>query len=334
MNDSVIILSVLLVPMNLYCAFWLFREALNLTGMTYHEHKTVLSSQRDESIGIGQRWQAMICFFRDYSSDPERSILLMRLYLVALLPSVAAVALMAYADLAEQVSYVLTGDVVLLAVNVALALAGVLYRHLHPMDPETAQKFREKRIREWAVNRLHWQKAVAICVAFAAFFLLVLHLLVGDTVRTSLSLQYQRNHHIATTVQPQLRALLDKNGFETNTDPEATRDYNSYRTDILCTLVGKKGGSTLEFYGYTENHYAEGVFNRFVFSSAPELEFSERDSHETSFSDGSRLFTIEIDSMYYLVASRYDTVVYAYSPAPLDEITEILTDIGYLHDAS
>ena len=39
-----ILFSILLVPVNFLCAFWLFREALQLTGMTYQEYFKKTSS--------------------------------------------------------------------------------------------------------------------------------------------------------------------------------------------------------------------------------------------------------------------------------------------------
>lgn len=40
-----ILFSILLVPVNFLCAFWLFREALQLTGMTYQEYFKKTSSE-------------------------------------------------------------------------------------------------------------------------------------------------------------------------------------------------------------------------------------------------------------------------------------------------
>ena len=71
-----------------------------------------------------------------------------------------------------------------------------------------------------------------------------------------------------------------------------------------------------------------------VYLTAPALEDAERESHEITLPDGNRIFTIAIDSMYYLVMYRNDTVIYACSPDSLNEINEILTAIGYLKNRS
>lgn len=162
MNDQVIciIFSVLLVPVNFLCAFWLFREALQLTGMTYQEYFKKTSSDGEVLLGSEQRWGYTNRFFEAYSSDPERSMHFMKIYAAALLPGLAAVLLLCYAEAhAERLSGVLIGDFALLAVNAALALVGVFYRRRHPMDPAAAERLREKRREERAYNRKHWKKS-------------------------------------------------------------------------------------------------------------------------------------------------------------------------------
>lgn len=137
-----ILFSILLVPVNFLCAFWLFREALQLTGMTYQEYFKKTSSDGEVLLGSEQRWGYTNRFFKAYSSDPEKSMHFMKSYAAALLPGLAAVLLLCYTEAhAERLSGVLIGDFALLAVNAALALAGVLYRRRHPMDPRRRSGF-------------------------------------------------------------------------------------------------------------------------------------------------------------------------------------------------
>lgn len=85
MNDQVlcILFSILLVPVNLLCAFWLFQEALQLTGMTYQEYFKKTSSDGEVLLGSEQRWGYTDRFFKAYSSDPERSMHFMKIYAAA-----------------------------------------------------------------------------------------------------------------------------------------------------------------------------------------------------------------------------------------------------------
>lgn len=72
------------------------------------------------------------------------------------------------------------------------------------------------------------------------------------------------------------------------------------------------------------------MYNQIVYQTAPDLEPSECESYETTLFDGNKMFTIVIDGVHYLVMYRNDMVIYAYSSDSLDEINEILADIGYL----
>lgn len=99
---------------------------------------------------------------------------------------------------------------------------------------------------------------------------------------------------------------------------------------LLHVAAGLKGNSKFEFYGYSDDETVDLVYEQIVYQTAPDLEPSERESYETSLSDGNKMFTIVMDGVHYLVMYRNDTVIYAYSSNSLDEINEILADIGYL----
>ena len=93
-----ILFSIRLVPVNFLCAFWLFREALQLTGMTYQEYFKKTSSDGEVLLGSEQRWGYTNRFFKAYSSDPEKSMHFMKSYAAALLPGLAAVLLLCYTE--------------------------------------------------------------------------------------------------------------------------------------------------------------------------------------------------------------------------------------------
>lgn len=153
--------------------------------MTYQEYFKKTSSDGEVLLGSEQRWGYTNRFFKAYSSDPEKSMHFMKSYAAALLPGLAAVLLLCYTEAhAERLSGVLIGDFALLAVNAALALAGVLYRRRHPMDPAAAERLREKRRKERAYNRKHWKKIAVRGTVCAAVLLLILYIFVGGTLRS------------------------------------------------------------------------------------------------------------------------------------------------------
>ena len=158
MNAQIIciLFSVLLVPVNLLCTHWMIREAVHLTGMTYMEFKEATSGISASSVRRKRNWWYYVHFFNEYSANPEKSICFMRMHVAAVLPSVAAMYLLArvYAS-PDRVSFAMTGNCILLAVNLVLAAGGALYRRIHPLDPVAAEKLREKHQAERAYSRAH-----------------------------------------------------------------------------------------------------------------------------------------------------------------------------------
>ena len=140
-----ILFSILLVPVNLLCTHWMTQEAVHLTGMTYMEFKEATSGISASSVRRKRNWWYYVHFFNEYSANPEKSICFMRMHVAAVLPSVAAMYLLArvYAS-PDRVSFAMTGNCILLAVNLVLAAGGALYRRGHPLDPAAAEKLRDK----------------------------------------------------------------------------------------------------------------------------------------------------------------------------------------------
>ena len=103
MNELIfqIVCSIALLPVNFCCAFWMFREALSLTGMTFREFlsfssHTVLPSGR---AGVRRRQRFLVRFFREKSREPEKSIRLLWAFGYCTLPGLAALVLAQYAAL-------------------------------------------------------------------------------------------------------------------------------------------------------------------------------------------------------------------------------------------
>lgn len=131
-----IIFSILLLPVNFCCAFWLFREALNLTGMTFKEFLkftsdldlTSPSPQRQ----MQKRQRFLTDFFQEKSSDPQKSIRLMRTFGICTLPGAAALALVMYCAInPNNLKYAFIGNLILMSINIALAIWGKFYRKNH-----------------------------------------------------------------------------------------------------------------------------------------------------------------------------------------------------------
>lgn len=325
-----IIFSIILLPVNLRCAFWLFREAMNLTGMTFKEFLETTSSERlSPDIGrhrFRKRQRFFINFFKEHSSDPQKSIRLLWTFGICTLPGLAALNLAGYAAMhIDKLKYAFIGNLILVAINIALVIWGKIYRKNNPLDDVTAEKLNAKRIQEKEYGGKKRAKSILVYSLVGAFFLGILLFFMMGISGIS---QYQQYQQTAISIHSDLITLLNEKGYETANIP--TTYWEIDENKLLHVAAGVKGDSKFEFYGYSDDETVDLVYNQIVYLTAPELENSERENHETHLPDGNKMFTIVIDGVYYLVMYRNDTVIYAYSPDSLNEINEILTGIGYL----
>lgn len=314
-----ILFSILLVPVNLLCTHWMTQEAVHLTGMTYMEFKEATSGISASSVRRKRNWWYYVHFFNEYSANPEKSICFMRMHVAAVLPSVAAMYLLArvYAS-PDRVSFGMTGNCILLAVNLVLAAGGALYRRGHPLDPVAAEKLREKHQAERAYSRAHLGKTAARAAVPVGVLLAVLYIFGSGAA----------SGRTETPDPVHFAQILQEKGYET---ADVSLTYGRIdRNKLTQAIAGAKGGSRVECYRYADDKTVDLVYNQISYETAPDLEPRARESHETALSGGGKMFTIVADGVYYLVLFRGDTLIYACSPDSLTEINEILAETGYL----
>ncbi len=330
-----IVFSIILLPVNLYCAFWLFREAIYLTGMTVKEFLETTSSERlSPNIGrhrFRKRQRFFVNFFKEHSSDPQKSIRLLWTFGICTLPGLAALSLASYAAWhIDKVKYAIIGNLILVAINIVLVVWGKIYRKNNPLDDVTAERLNARRMKEKESGRKNRAKSIIVYSIVGAFFFGILLFFMMGISSISQSRQHQQPQQTAISIHSDLITLLNEKGYETANTP--TTYWEIDENKLLHVAAGVKGDSKFEFYGYSDDETVDLVYNQIVYLTAPELENSEREAHETSLPDGSKMFTIVFDGVCYLVMYRNDTVIYAYSSGSLDEINEILTGIGYLEN--
>lgn len=328
-----IIFSIILLPVNICCAFWLFREAMNLTGMTFKEFLETTSS-KTLSLNTGRRTlrkrqRFLTRFFKEKSFDPQKSIRLLWTFGICTLPGLAALCLAEYAAMhIDKLKYAFIGNLILVAINIGLVIWGKFYRKNHPLDDVTAERLNAKRMKEKEYGRKNRAKSIIVYSLVGAFFLGILLFFMVGISSILQSRQHQQSQQSAILVHAELITLLNEKGYETANIP--TTYWEIDENKLLHVAAGVKGDSKFEFYGYSDDETVDLVYDQIVYLIAPELENSKRESHETILPDGNKMFTIGIDGVYYLVMYRNDTVIYAYSPDSLNEINEILIGIGYL----
>lgn len=326
-----IVFSIILLPINIRCAFWLFQEALNLTGMTFKEFLKT-TSHVSPSVGrhrFRKRQRFFIKFFKEHSTEPQRSIRLLWAFGICTLPSLATLNLAEYAAMHnDKLKYAFIGNFILVVINIALVIWSKIYRNNHPLDDAIAEKLNVKRMQEKECGRKNPIKNIVVYVVVGAFFLGILLFFMMGISGISQPQQHLQSQQTAILTHSELIAILNEKGYETANIPTTYWEFDEDK--LLHVAAGVKEDSKFEFYGYSDDETVELVYNQIVYLTAPELGNAERENYETTLPDGNRIFTIEIDGVYYLVMYRNDTVIYAYSPDSLNEIKEILIGIGYL----
>ena len=327
-----IIFSIILLLVNFCCAFWLFQEAMNLTGMTFKEFIETTSSEV-ASLSTGRHrlpktQRFFVRFFKEKSSDPQKSIRLLWTFGICTLPGLVALSIAEYAAMnIDKLKYAFVGNFILVVINIALAIWGKIYRNNNPLDNSTAEKLNTKRMLEKEDRRRNRGKNIIVYTLVGAFFLGLLFFFMMQIAGVTQP-QQQQSQQTAIVTHGDLITLLNEKGYETANIPTTYWDIDEEK--LLHVAAGIKGNSKFEFYGYSDDETVDLVYDQIVYQTVPDLEASERESYETSLSGGNKMFTIVIDGIHYLVMYRNDTVIYAYSSDSLDEINEILADIGYL----
>lgn len=324
-----IVLSIILLPVNFYCAFWLLREALNLTGMTFKEfteyHNTKMLNINVHRHRMIRIQRLLADFFYENSSNPKKSIRLTRTFGFCALFGLGALCIATYAAInPDKQKYAFIGNMILLVINIALAVLGRVYGKSNPIDALTAEKLEAKREH----NREDRTKNIIVYAIVGALFFGVLFFFMAGTAGIVHSEQMQKFSQSAISIQAELITVLNEKGYETANVPTTYWEFDENKLEHIA--AGVKGDGRFEFYGYSDGETVDLVYNQIVYCTAPDMENAERENHEVLLPDGNRMFTALIDEVYYLVMYRNDTVIYAYSSDSLGEINEILAEIGYL----
>lgn len=331
-----IVFSLLLLPVNFCCSFWLFREALKLCGMTFAE---LLQRYNSKGLHIGgtghrrsgnrikQRQRLIVEFFREYSSDPQRSVRLTKCFGYCTLLGLAALCLALCAALdSERSVLVFVADTVLLCLNIAIAVCGRRYAKNNLLDAATVGKIKARK-KQGGKYRVKYVIVYTLVGALFFGFLLFFMAGIASITRTD---HGGESYPSAILVRAELISLLENRGYETANI--VTTYWELDQDKLEHVAAGVKEDSRFEFYGYSDDESVESVYSRIVSLTFPAFDASEREKHEAVLGDGSKMLTGEADGVHYLVMYRNDTVIYALSEASLSEINEILTEVGYLNE--
>lgn len=179
--EILIIISALLLPVNLYCSFWIFREVLNLSGITFREMLKDLNGLAIPSgrfgKGMRRRQRILLNYLLKRSYEPEKTQMLFRRYKHSITPGVIAVILtdyIAFSKNTNKISVAIVGIAVLLIFNIALVLYGKIYKKNHPLDNEILAIVERKKKNTYGIGIVGSIVAIIIAlVMYIGCFLLV-----------------------------------------------------------------------------------------------------------------------------------------------------------------
>lgn len=313
-----ILFSLLLFPMNIGCAFWLFTEALHLTGMTVPEFVEKNMTQMPQTGRHRRRrmWRFWMSYFQEHSTDPQKSIWLMRAFGICTLPGLVALCLAACSAMQENgLPYTFWGDILLAGINIALAIWGRVYK-------------KTRSHKTVVIGRIIHIKSIIVYAFVGALFFGILFLFMMGIVGLMQSPPTEYGYPSAISIQAELITILQEKGYETANVPTTYWQIDEHKLEHIA--AGVKDDCKFEFYGYSDAETVNMVYQQIVYGIAPTLENEERESYEITLPEEGKLFQIEIDSVHYLTLYRNDTVIYAYASTAPDEIYVILQEIGYL----
>ena len=344
-----IICSVLLLPINLFCSFWIFKEALRLSGATFSEFLKDLSGRGvpDSTYGsefarnraMRKRRKMILGYLLEESPAPERTKRLFYGYCLSTIPGFLALSLAGYTAYASYDTNALRismlGNAALLGVNLALVIMGRVYRRRNPLDERTEELLKQKRGKEKEDGRKNKTKNIVVYTLVASFFLgFLLFFFLGPSGVLPLpgtkTGESQKNVlKIADFYEVQ--AVLSNRGFETANIP--TTYWSLDESKLINVVSGKKGETAFEFYEYTDGKTTDLVYNEIIYDFSQEMDPRERESHEQELIGGGKRFTLTQNGTYILVLYKENTVVYARSPENETEIQDILIELGYMRKA-
>lgn len=179
--EILIIISALLLPVNLYCSFWIFREVLNLSGITFRE---MLKDLNGLAIPIGRfgkgmrrRQSVLLNYLLKRSYEPEKTQRLFKCYKYSVAPGVIAVILTGYIAFSKntnKISVAIVGIAVLLIFNIALAFYGKIYKKNHPLDNEILAIVERKKKNTYGIGIVGSIMAIIFAlIIYIGCFLLV-----------------------------------------------------------------------------------------------------------------------------------------------------------------
>ncbi len=305
LNINIITLLItLLVPVNLVCSFWIFREMLNLSGVLYSELNYEISGSYSSPNRKHNEKNMILAYLLDRSSDIELTLKLSRWYLVSLIPSALSFIVTLYVTISDnekELQYALMGIIALIVVNILILACRGIYREKHPLDDRLSVTLEEKK-REYRSNSS--SNIIQAFIYIFAIALMTTMIFIGNSVIIGLDRTSEPEN--PTTNQTDIIEsqdafydgefvnqmptysdvirVLEENGFEIkNTSALFSHIEGEHITN---SFVSENTDTRFEYYEYSVEHLdindyeiiSNSIWEEICKDTAPDSEFFGTDS--------------------------------------------------------
>lgn len=339
-----IIFSVLLFPVNLCCSFWIFNEALKLSGTTFKEmihHLTnKIPTGSSNRYVMEKRKTIILNYLLETSPDQSKTRKLFHWYCYSTIPGFLALVLAGYTAYVSQnpnslqISFI--GNLLLLAVNIALVVIGKIYRNKNPLNIRTAEILHRKYKKEQE-QKHKIRNTIVYSFVGALFFAVILFFFLGilGIMQKPKFVSNQSQTMISNTTDScvadfyEVHTVLSQRGFETANIPTT---YWSFDENKLVNVVsGIKNDTAFEFYEYSDAKTTDTVYEKIALDILNQSETSAiNKKYETELEGGGKIFSFSQNGISYLTLYQGNTVVYTHSPEQSTEPQDILTELRYI----
>lgn len=140
MKTFVIIFSLLLIAINLFCIKWILKRILNLATLISIKNLKQEAITKDSN----SKFKDMLSFLVNKSKNEKQSKNLLFLLILSLIPSVIAFVLFVISIFTVK-DAILSTDLVLFTINVVIFIIGKVYTVMKPLDKDLLKELKVKK---------------------------------------------------------------------------------------------------------------------------------------------------------------------------------------------
>ncbi len=351
-NPDLILFAIsLLVPINIVCSLWIYREMLNLSGVLHGE----LNSEITGNYSPGPRkpngvfysspnrkyneHSITVAYLLDHSSNPELTLKLAKWQKISFIPSFLSFIITIYitiSDNEKEYLYATIGIAILLVMNFITLLLRRFYREKYPLDEKVSAQLEKKKREQSKYSKAN---ITFFFVYIIAGVLVTFMLFIGNSIvfglgePTKSDTTNNANVQVVVPTREYVNKTVKEYGFETY---EKAAQYWYVIDTGLDIVAGEKGSTKFEFYEISKYQYNDNDCEEFYYKMIDEIcednSIDEKNIFPFSLNNGGKgIWIIEKDVERKLFLKGH-TIVYVYWDVNVDtqrEIDKIMKTLHY-----